>query len=107
VRYPGSTSPRGDINHGTFFWTAYLEGLLRPNASIHAGIRTRLFGLQDYNDDVTAGFTLVHAFDIDRHGIEYIGKTIRNRVGDGPVYISLDIDVLCAALVSCSARHLY
>jgi agmatinase len=75
---------------------------LRPNASIHAGIRTRLVGLEDYEDDVTAGFALVHSFDMDRLGIEKISKKIRDRIGDGPVYISLDIDVLDPSIAPAS-----
>ena len=41
-RYAGSgVSAQSKINHGTFFWHAYEGGFIRPNSSIHAGIRTR------------------------------------------------------------------
>ncbi|CDZ98153.1 arginase deacetylase [Phaffia rhodozyma] len=95
VRYPGSLTAQSQINHGTFFWKAYEEGLLRGNSSIHAGVRTRLTSLADYEDDLTAGFELIHTFDIDRFGVDHIIKTIRDRVGTtNPVYLSFDIDVI-------------
>jgi agmatinase len=40
-RYAGSVSVQSQVNHGTFFWAAYERGLIKPNSSIHAGIRTR------------------------------------------------------------------
>lgn len=45
-RYAGSVSLQADVNHGTFFWRAYEENLIKPNSSIHAGIRTR-FGVSE------------------------------------------------------------
>jgi agmatinase len=34
-------SGQNKIGHGTFFWHAYEAGYIKPNSSIHAGIRTR------------------------------------------------------------------
>jgi len=42
---------------------------------------------------VTAGFDLIHTYDLDDMGLEGITRKIKDRVGAGPVYISLDIDV--------------
>ncbi|KAG7566930.1 hypothetical protein FFLO_01309 [Filobasidium floriforme] len=92
-RYMGSLSPQADINHGTFFWHAYEKGFIKPGANIHAGIRTRFSGPEDLQDDVTAGFDLIHTYDLDDMGLEGITRKIKSRVGNGPVYISLDIDV--------------
>jgi agmatinase len=50
-RYAGSVSEQAKINHGTFFWSAYEQGFIKPNSSIHAGIRTRFEGPQDLDDD--------------------------------------------------------
>lgn len=59
--------------------------------------RTLIFllhqGPQDLEDDVTAGFKLIHTYEIDDIGVNGIVKAIKARVGDGPVYLSLDIDV--------------
>ncbi|WVQ73109.1 agmatinase [Cryptococcus sp. DSM 104548] len=93
-RYLGSVSLQADLNHGTFFWHAYEQGFIKPNASIHAGIRTRFSGPEDLEDDITAGFDLIHTFDIDDHGVDWISEKIKARIGDGPVVISLDVDVM-------------
>ena len=50
-------------------------------------------GPEDLEDDITAGFQLIHTYDIDDLGLQGITDKIKSRVGDGPVYISLDIDV--------------
>ncbi|OCF40443.1 agmatinase [Kwoniella heveanensis CBS 569] len=98
-RYVGSVSLQADVNHGTFFWHAYEQGFIKPNASIHAGIRTRFAGPQDLADDVTAGFDLIHTFDIDDYGVDWISDKIKARIGNGPVVISLDVDVMDPSIV--------
>jgi arginase family enzyme len=50
-------------------------------------------GPEDLSDDVTAGFDLIHTYDLDDLGLGGITRKIKQRVGNGPVYISLDIDV--------------
>jgi agmatinase len=104
-RYYGSVSASAGVNHGTFFWKAYEAGFIRPNASIHAGIRTKFSGPQDLDDDVTAGFDLVHTMDIDDYGVEWIADKIKQRVGNGPVVISLDVDVMDPSVVPASECH--
>ena len=117
-RYSGSVSDQSKINHGTFFWHAYKSGYIKPNASIHAGIRTRFSvsrlgastaspliavqGPEDLDDDVTAGFSLIHTFDIDDYGVDWIASKIKARVGTDPVVISLDVDVLDPSYVPAS-----
>ncbi|ORY35762.1 putative arginase [Naematelia encephala] len=93
-RYNGRVSLQAGVNHGTFFWHAYEQGYIRPNASIHAGIRTRFSGPEDLDDDVTAGFDLIHTFDLDDYGVDWIAQKIKARIGNGPVVISLDVDVM-------------
>ncbi|KDQ63159.1 hypothetical protein JAAARDRAFT_147183 [Jaapia argillacea MUCL 33604] len=92
--YKGQTpTPQSRITHGTFFFVASQEGLL-SNQSIHAGIRTKLNGLEDLENDESVGFSLITTDDLDDHGVPEIIKRIRDRVGDAPVYLSLDIDVI-------------
>ncbi|WRT66092.1 uncharacterized protein IL334_003045 [Kwoniella shivajii] len=98
-RYVGSVSLQADVNHGTFFWHAYEKGFIKGNSSIHAGIRTRFAGPQDLDDDVTAGFDLIHTFDIDDYGVDWISEKIKARIGNGPVVISLDVDVMDPSIV--------
>lgn len=92
--FGGAPSEVASINHGTYFYHASELGLIRNN-SIHAGIRTTLSGLSDYDNDGYCGFEIVEAREIDTIGTEGIIKRIRDRVGTtDPVYLSIDIDTL-------------
>jgi hypothetical protein len=83
------------VNHGTYFYHASQEGLLRNDTNIHAGIRTTLSGPSDYENDGYCGFEIVEAREIDVIGTDGIIKKILERVGTkNPVYLSLDIDTL-------------
>ena len=80
--------------HGTPFRRASEEGLIRKDRSAHVGIRGSLYDADDLNDDEKLGFTIVHCRDFDRLGVDGILERVLARVGDAPVYISIDIDVL-------------
>ncbi len=80
--------------HGTVFRRAAEEGLLLPDASTHVGIRGPLYDAADLTDDARFGFSTVRAVDFDRLGVEEVVGRIRERAGDAPVYLSVDIDVL-------------
>lgn len=81
------------FTHGTFFWHAAQEGAIANN-SVHAGLRTKLFGLSDYENDREVGFDIIHAADIDSIGVVGVIKRIKEVVGNSPTYISIDIDVI-------------
>ncbi|KAK0233523.1 arginase deacetylase [Armillaria fumosa] len=91
--YAGQTSEQSRVTHGTFFYLAQEEGLMGNN-SIHAGIRCKLGGVEDLQNDEEVGFRVISTDDIDDIGISEIIKRIRTRIGDSPVYLSLDIDVI-------------
>jgi len=67
---------------------------LLANNSIHGGVRCKLAGLGDLDNDDAVGFQVISTDDIDDLGIPAIIRKIRNRIGDSPVYLSLDIDVI-------------
>ncbi|BFZ65497.1 hypothetical protein YB2330_006670 [Saitoella coloradoensis] len=92
--FGGSKSKTASINHGTYFWHAAQEGLLANHTNIHAGIRTTLSGPSDYENDGYCGFEIVEAREIDKIGTDGIIKKIRDRVGNNPVYLSIDIDTI-------------
>jgi agmatinase len=83
-----------DRTHGTVFRRAFEEGLLQPDASIHVGIRGPLYDAADLGADKGFGFSTVRASDFDRLGVAEVIGRVRERVGDCPVYVSVDIDVL-------------
>jgi agmatinase len=80
--------------HGTPFRRASEEGLIVKGRSAHVGIRGSLYDRQDLTDDEELGFTIVHCRDIDDIGVSGILDRVLTRVGDAPVYVSIDIDVL-------------
>ncbi|MHC9290947.1 agmatinase [Mycobacterium sp. LTG2003] len=80
--------------HGTPFRLAAEKGLLVKDHSAHIGIRGSLYDRADLLDDESLGFTIVHCRDIDRIGVDGVIDRIRQRVGEHPVYVSIDIDVL-------------
>ena len=93
--YTGIASEQSAITHGTFFWHAGREGCISKGTSVHAGLRTKLFGPQDYDiDRDVVGFEIVEAREVDEEGgMPGIVERVRRVVGlDRPVYLSIDID---------------
>jgi agmatinase len=82
------------VTHGTPFRRASEEGLIDLEASMHVGIRGPLYSKSDLEDDARLGFAVVTSEFVDEHGVEAAIARIRARVGDAPLYISIDIDVL-------------
>ncbi|AWT52060.1 agmatinase [Mycolicibacterium smegmatis MKD8] len=80
--------------HGTPFRRASEQGLIVKGHSAHVGIRGSLYDRADLLDDESLGFTVVHCRDIDRIGVDGVISRIHERVGEYPVYVSIDIDVL-------------
>ena len=82
------------ITHGTPFRRASEEGLIDKTGSIHVGIRGPLYSRQDLSEDQVLGFQLIGCHDMDDLGWRGAVERVKARVGDRPVYVSLDIDVL-------------
>lgn len=80
--------------HGTPFRRAFEEGLLAEESSVHVGIRGPLYHRNDLTDDASFGFRIVTAMDLETDGVAGVVERVRRRVGDRPVYVSIDIDVL-------------
>lgn len=86
--------PQSEVNHGSMLWKASEEGLLTTR-NVHAGIRTKLSGPEDLQDDDEQHWTRITADDIWIDGVQSVIKAILDRVPeDTPTYISVDIDVL-------------
>ncbi|KAJ6263154.1 Guanidinobutyrase [Drechslerella dactyloides] len=101
IKYPSAwSSDQVKLNHGSMFWlaqTAYDPPLIFPNASVHAGLRTRLSGVDfdDYHDDTRQGWYRIEADEIDDVGVQGVVAAILDNLGkELPVYLSVDIDVI-------------
>ncbi len=82
------------FTHGTPFRRAWEEGLLKAGNCGHVGIRNSLYSSQDLVDDAGMGFTIVTSLDFEEQSLSAIAERLLDRVGDSPVYLSVDIDVL-------------
>ena len=94
AKYPSAwESSQSDFTHGSMFWIASNEGLILNGSSAHAGLRTRLSGSgwDDYADDERQGFLRISSDDIDDIGTSGVIKSIVDRVGSNPVYLSIDV----------------
>ena len=82
------------ITHGTPFRRASEEGLIDMEASMHVGTRGPLYSKQDLRDDERLGFAIISTDEIESEGVPAAIDRMRKRLGDRPVYLSVDIDVL-------------
>jgi agmatinase len=80
--------------HGTPFRRAAEEGLIDRSGCLHVGTRGPLYSSQDLADDAELGFQVVPSVEIDDLGARGVVERMRERVGERPVYLSVDIDVL-------------
>ena len=88
------TYMKAPFTHGTPFRRAAEEGLFVAGQSIHVGIRGPLYAVEDLSDDAALGFSAVGSWEIEEIGIGGVVERVRQRVGDQPLYLSIDIDVL-------------
>jgi agmatinase len=82
------------VTHGTPFRRASEEGLIDQTASLHVGTRGPLYGREDLRDDARLGFAVIGAHEVEREGLAAAIDRMHARLGDRPVYVSVDIDVL-------------
>ena len=80
--------------HGTPFRRASEEGLIDMERSLHMGIRGPLYSKSDLEDDAVLGFQVIRSDDYEFDGVSSIVERMRKRIDGGPVYVSIDIDVL-------------
>ena len=80
--------------HGTPFRRAVEEGLLDPRRSLLAGMRGPLYSAADLDEPREMGFEIIAGEELPELSAAEYGARVRARIGDGPVYMSFDVDVL-------------
>lgn len=83
-----------EYTHGTPFRRAVEEGIVDTEAISHIGTRGPLYGKKDLDDDHRFGFGIVTSADVYYQGVLETVAKVRDRIGNRPLYISVDIDVL-------------
>lgn len=82
------------IAHGTPFRRAIEEGLIDPHRMVQIGLRGTGYSPEDFNWCRNQGIRVVTAEECWHKSLEPLMAEVRAKVGDGPVYISFDIDGL-------------
>jgi guanidinopropionase len=80
--------------HGTGFRRAIEEGVLDPKRTIQIGIRGALYHDAEDSWGQAQGIRVIDIDEFHQLGIEAVLAEIRRVVGDGPSYVSFDVDAL-------------
>ena len=78
--------------HGTVFKRAVEEELIDPARSVQAGMRGTLYGESDVAAPRELGFEAIYMEELETLSPEQYGERVRARVGDGPAFLSFDVD---------------
>jgi guanidinopropionase len=78
------------FHHGGPFRLAVLDGVLDPERTIQIGIRGSSNMYWEFSH--ASGMTVIYMEDFMRLGVEAVIEKACQVVGDGPVYVSVDVD---------------
>lgn len=82
------------LTHGTPFRRAVEEGLLDPKRTVQIGIRGSVYDHHDMDFALDNGMRVITIEEYFRLGWEKVVAEARRVVGEGPTYISFDVDGL-------------
>jgi guanidinopropionase len=82
------------INHATPFRRLVEEGIIDPKRTIQIGLRGTRFGDDDIQYGYDVGMRIVTMDDFEEMGRKAVIEEARRVCGDGPTYITFDIDGL-------------
>jgi agmatinase len=88
----GGPFDRTKFHHGGPFRNAVLDGVLDPTRTVQIGIRGSADYLWEFSSE--SGMTVIHAEELAALGVEAVVERARQVVGDGPTYLTFDIDSL-------------
>ena len=80
--------------HGTPFRRAIEEGLLDPKRTVQIGIRGALYNDTENDWGIAQGVRVIDIDEYHRLGVQGVLAEARRVVGDGPTYVSFDVDFL-------------
>lgn len=84
----------GTRNHAAGFMTGTEDGLIDPRRTVQIGIRGHMASLE-MDDWARANFARVFTTDdVAQQGVAAILKQTREVIGDGPTYLSFDLDAI-------------
>ncbi len=80
------------FHHGGPFRQAVLDGVLDPERTVQIGIRGNSEYLWEFS--FASGMTVIHAEEVEAMGVRAVIDRARRVIGDGPTYVSFDVDGL-------------
>jgi len=80
--------------HGTPFRRAFEEGLIDAKRSIMAGMRGSTYDDQEWEGPRAMGMEVIPCEELRTLTAEEYGRRAHAKVGDGPAFLSFDIDVV-------------
>lgn len=80
------------FHHGAPFREAVLAGVLDPRRTVQIGIRGGAEYLWEFSYE--SGMTVIHAEEVAALGVPAVIEKARSIIGDGPTYVSFDVDSL-------------
>ena len=82
------------VHHGAPFRRAVEDGLLDPKRTVQIGIRGAQTTSDGWDYSVKKGMRIIFIEEFIQTGVEAVIAEAHSIVGDGPVYISFDVDSL-------------
>lgn len=80
--------------HGTPFRRAVEEGLLDPERTVQIGLRGSMYSETEMAFAEQAGMRLIYIEEYHELGVDAVIAEARRVAGDGPTYVSFDVDAL-------------
>ncbi len=82
------------IAHGTPFRRAIEEGLIEPKRMVQIGLRATGYAADDFDWPRQQGVRVVQAEECWHKSLTPLMAEVRDQLGEGPVYLTFDIDAL-------------
>jgi agmatinase len=83
-----------DVSHGTPMYRLVEEGRVDPRRYVQIGLRGYWPGTAEFEWQAARGITSFFAHDVRELGIEQVVERALEVVGEGPAFLSIDVDVL-------------
>ena len=81
-----------NVQHGAPFRRSVEGGYLDPRRTVQIGIRGAMGNTEGWDYSLEKGMRVIFMDEVDRSGIDGVIAEARRVVGNGPTYISFDVD---------------
>jgi agmatinase len=83
-----------EISHGTPMYRLVQAGVVDPRRYVQIGLRGYWPGEREFAWQAGLGITSFFMHDVRKLGIEEVVRRTSGLIGEGPVYLTVDVDVL-------------